>query len=120
MCVCVCQFLPSLISLIKTKVVEFDYSSLAITGDLSQYGCTGPNLTRVQDIDLINIMYYYIRAKFGWSVIIFRHTTPKIHVKMPLTVTTPVYGPIHEYIMGLAPGLTNKTLRSELSICHSK
>lgn len=116
----VCQFLPSLISLMKTKVVEFDYLSLAITDDLSQYGCKGPNLTRVQDIDLINIMYYYIRAKFGWYVIIFQHTTPKIHAKMPLTVTTSVYGPIHEYSMGLAPGLTHKTLRSELSICHSK
>jgi len=116
----VCQFLPFLVTVMKTKPIEFDYSPIMIVGDLSKHRCTGPNLSRVQDIDMINIMYHYIREKFGWSIIIYQNTTPKTQVKMPLTIKTSVYGPTHEYSMALAPGLTDKTMRSELSICHSK
>lgn len=115
----VCRLLPNIVSLMKTAVVDFDYSPITIAGDLSQLGYTGPNLTRIQDIDTLNLMHHYIKEKFGWSFVIF-NTTMKELAKMPLSLTLPLYGPTHEYNMALTPGLTNKPLRLELSICHSK
>jgi len=101
----VCRLVPNLVSLMKTKVVLFDYAPIIITGDLSQHGREAPNLSRTQDIDMINITYHYIKEKFGWSFVLFNNVNLKDHPKMPLT--PPILLCTHEYSMALIPCLYN-------------